>query len=116
MTTMTRAIGDVRPSQVITTFGPGAIVDLQTLSVIVAGIDSWPIEEESVIHEPRLERALRVKRFFPAKANRGQFFYQARNSSNVPLPASPGLPGVPDALGSRGRPRRIRRQVAGSCL
>ena len=33
-----RAIGDVRPSQVITTFGPGAIVDLQTLSVIVGGI------------------------------------------------------------------------------
>ena len=41
----TRAIGDVRPSQVITTFGPGAIVDLQTLSVIVAGIDRWPTDE-----------------------------------------------------------------------
>ena len=42
----TRAIGDVRPSQVITTFGPGAIVDLQTLSVIVAGIDRWPIDDD----------------------------------------------------------------------
>ena len=61
------------PSQVITTFGPGAIVDLQTLSVIVAGIDSWPIEEESVIHEPRLERALRVKRFFPPNQARAVF-------------------------------------------
>ena len=38
----TRAIGSVRPSQVITTFGPGAIVDLQMLSVIIAGIDTWP--------------------------------------------------------------------------
>ena len=71
---MTRAIGDVRPSQVITTFGPGAIVDLQTLSVIVAGIDSWPIDEASVIHEPRLQRALRVNRFFPAKPSEGSFF------------------------------------------
>jgi len=69
-----RAVGDVRPSQVITTFGPGAIVDLQTMSVIVAGIDSWPTDEELAIHEPRLERALRVKRFFPAKPTEGSFF------------------------------------------
>ena len=68
-----RAIGDVRPSQIITTFGPGAIVDLQTLSVIVAGIDRWPIEEDLAIHEPRLQRALRVKRFFPAKPSEGSF-------------------------------------------
>ena len=47
-----RAVGDVRPSQVITTFGPGAIVDLRTMSVIVAGIDRWPTDEEFVIHEP----------------------------------------------------------------
>ena len=32
-----KPVGEVRPSQVITTFGPGAIVDLQTLSVVVAG-------------------------------------------------------------------------------
>lgn len=70
----TRAIGDVRPSQVITTFGPGAIVDLETLSVIVAGIDRWPIDEDLAIHEPRLERALRVKRFFPAKPSEGSFY------------------------------------------
>ena len=41
-----RAIGNVRPSQVITTFGPGSIVDLPTLSVIVAGIDHWPVDED----------------------------------------------------------------------
>jgi hypothetical protein len=70
----TRAIGNVRPSQLITTFGPGAIVDLQTLSVIVAGIDGWPTNEEIVIHEPRLERALRVQRFFSAKPSEGSFF------------------------------------------
>lgn len=70
----TRAIGDVRPSQVITTFGPGAIVDLETLSVIVAGIDRWPTDEDLAIHEPRLERALRVKRFFPAKPSEGSFY------------------------------------------
>ena len=70
----TRAIGDVRPSQVITTFGPGAIVDLQTLSIIVAGIDRWPKDEDLAIREPRLQRALRVRRFFAAKASEGSFF------------------------------------------
>jgi hypothetical protein len=69
-----RAIGDVRPSQVITTFGPGAIVDLQTLSVIVAGIDRWPIDDDLAIHEPRLQRALRVKRFFAARPTEGSFY------------------------------------------
>jgi hypothetical protein len=69
----THAIGDVRPSQVITTFGPGAIVDLERLSVIVAGIDRWVTDEDIAIHEPRLERALRVGRFFPAKPSEGSF-------------------------------------------
>lgn len=70
----TRAIGDVRPSQVITTFGPGAIVDLKNLSVIVAGIDNWKPDEDLAIHEPRLARALRVKHFFPAQPSEGSFF------------------------------------------
>ncbi|WP_379866577.1 DrmB family protein [Marinobacter sp. M5B] len=69
-----RAIGDVRPSQVITTFGPGAIVDLQTLSVIVAGIDGWRLDEDLAIHEPRLQRALKVKRFFSAEPASGNYF------------------------------------------
>ena len=76
-----RAIADVRPSQVITTFGPGAIVDLQTTSVIVAGIDNWPIEEEMVIREPRLERTLGVDRFFSAMPTEGSF---SRKPGTVP--------------------------------
>ena len=68
-----KAVGDVRPSQVITTFGPGAIVDLQTLSVIVAGIDRWPTDKDFAIHEPRLERALGVARFFPPLPSEGTF-------------------------------------------
>lgn len=71
-----RAIGDVRPSQIITTFGPGAVVDLQTLSIIVAGIDDWQTDSDHPIREPRLERALHVKRFFPAKPTEGSHFYK----------------------------------------
>lgn len=63
----TSVIGDVRPSQVITTFGPGAIVDLQTLSVVVAGIDHWPTHDAKPIHESRLEKILKVSKFLPAR-------------------------------------------------
>lgn len=31
----------LRPSQIITTFGPGSIVDLPDDSVMVAGTDHW---------------------------------------------------------------------------
>ena len=69
-----RAVGDVRPSQVITSFGPGAVVDLQTMSIIVAGIDRWPRNPEDAIHERRLQRALRVDSFFSAKPSEGSFY------------------------------------------
>ncbi len=53
--------GKLRPSQVITTFGPGAVVDLPGESVMVAGIDRWPPGQ--IIHEPRLESALGLTGF-----------------------------------------------------
>lgn len=53
--------GKLRPSQIITTFGPGAVVDLPSESVMVAGIDRWPAGQ--IIHEPRLESALGLAGF-----------------------------------------------------
>ena len=68
-----KPVGDVRPSQVITTFGPGAIVDLQTLSVVVAGVDGWKKDDDQRIQEPRLERNLGVKHFYSAPPAEGDF-------------------------------------------
>lgn len=68
-----KPVGEVRPSQVITTFGPGAIVDLQTLSVVVAGVDEWRKDDEQRIQEPRLERNLGVKSFYSAPPAVGEF-------------------------------------------
>jgi hypothetical protein len=48
----------VRHSQVVTTFGPGSLLDLPTQSVIVGGLDHWSgVGEE--IHEPRLVEKLK---------------------------------------------------------
>jgi MrfA Zn-binding domain len=53
----------LRRSQAVTTFGPGAIVDLSELSVMMAGINRWPQEPVQWVHEPNLEALLRVDGF-----------------------------------------------------
>jgi len=46
----------LRSSQVVTTFGPGAMVDLPDASVLIAGLDHWKYDNGRVptISEPRL--------------------------------------------------------------
>jgi len=54
-----RAHGQIRRSQVITTYGPGALIDLPRHSAIVGGLDTWPKTSElEEILEPRLVRKL----------------------------------------------------------
>lgn len=62
-------LGEIRRSQAISTFGPGAIVDLRDGSVMTAGIDFW--ETDEVIHEPNLENALTVGEFRMPAAGEG---------------------------------------------
>lgn len=51
-------VGEVRPSQLMYTYGIGSIVDLPSLSVIVMGLDDWP-QNTPVLSEPRLLEAVR---------------------------------------------------------
>lgn len=50
-------VGEVRPSQTLTTFGIGSLVDLPNLSVVVMGLDDWPISHSTEIAEERLLRS-----------------------------------------------------------
>jgi len=58
---MKKAHGQIRRSQVITTYGPGALIDLPRHSAIMGGLDTWPapanLEE---IDELRLAEKLRL--------------------------------------------------------
>lgn len=57
-----RKIGDIRPSQLLHTYGVGSIVELPNLSVMVMGLDDWPIEQGSAeISEPRLLKAVQLE-------------------------------------------------------
>ena len=53
----------MRPSQVVTQFGPGSLVDLPELSMVLGGIDEWNESTSWLIGEPRLQRALGVSHF-----------------------------------------------------
>jgi len=56
-----KAHGQVRRSQIITTYGPGALIDLPRHSAIVGGLEQWPkIGDLDEIHEPRLTRKLQI--------------------------------------------------------
>lgn len=98
-----RAHGQLRQSQVITTYGPGALVDLPRHSAIVGGLDTWPKRLNEVV-EPRLAHKLRnltacrcpgSTRLLPPRANRG-------------------LPAAASALGGFRNGSSFRRKTAGS--
>lgn len=38
-------VGELRPSQALTTFGIGSIIDLPNLSVMVMGLEDWPYKD-----------------------------------------------------------------------
>ena len=52
-------VGEVRPSQLLWTYGPGALVDLPSMSVVTLGIDKWEKSRCLPIEEARLLAAVR---------------------------------------------------------
>ena len=49
----------IRQSQLVTTYGPGAMIDLPDYSVIVSGLEDWALLRREKIDEPRLVAKLR---------------------------------------------------------
>ncbi len=60
MKSIARRVGELRPSQLLYTFGIGAAVDLPHLSALVLGIDDWDTTYAQEIDEPRLLRSVRA--------------------------------------------------------
>jgi hypothetical protein len=54
-----RSHGQMRQSQLITSFGPGSMVDLPNHSVLIGGLDSWSMTGQE-INEPRLIEKLKA--------------------------------------------------------
>jgi len=70
-------VGELRPSQLLFSFGIGSVVDLPHLSVMVMGLDDWERSQLREIGEERLLAAVRkqlgsqVKKLYlpPAEAD-----------------------------------------------
>ena len=81
-------VGDVRPSQLLWTYGPGALVDLPNLSVITMGLDRWdesrclPIDEGRLLSAVQRVLGHQVERLrmppFKADDNVDRFSAEAR--------------------------------------
>lgn len=54
-------VGELRPSQLLHTYGVGATVELPELTTLVLGLDEWPNRLGTPISEPRLLAALRAE-------------------------------------------------------
>ena len=61
---MSHQVGQLRQSQVITTYGPGALIDLPKQAAIIGGLDTWPADLQEVA-EPRLTRKLQAMTNLP---------------------------------------------------
>jgi hypothetical protein len=76
--------GEVRQSQMLTTFGPGSMVDLPNHSVVIGGLDYW-VGDKQPIHEERLENWL------TEKLKWGQLKLYAPPTDNGDLATSSGV-------------------------
>jgi hypothetical protein len=81
-------VGEVRPSQLLWTYGPGALVDLPNLSVITMGLDRWdevrclPVDEDRLLDAVRRVLGDQVERLrmppFKLDENGDPFSAEAR--------------------------------------
>lgn len=58
---MANKIGEVRPTQLLFTYGIGAVMDMPKMSGMIMGIDFWDKDKCRNIKEPRLLRAVRAQ-------------------------------------------------------
>jgi hypothetical protein len=76
-------VGQVRPSQLLWTYGPGALIDLPNLSVLTMGLDRWQEERCPPIEEARLLAA--VRRIVGPQVERLRMPPFSRNEDNDPF-------------------------------
>lgn len=91
-------LGSLRPSQIMFTYGIGAIVDLPYLSTIVMGIDDWGVDPavSPPITEERLLRA--VQHMVGSQVRELKLPPTERDSGGLPNPfSSQALTGMPVA-------------------
>jgi hypothetical protein len=66
-----RVVANARRSQLVSTYGVGALFPAEDQSLMICGLDEWPEDERNTIDEPRLAASLGVIDFrMPASGRR----------------------------------------------
>lgn len=87
-----RVVGDVRQTQLITTYGVGSIVDFVKDTVIIAGIDDWDTgkNEESAesrkLYSENLQSISGAKYFISPKVESGSGWTKSKDISSFTFP------------------------------
>ena len=88
-------VGQVRPSQLLWTYGPGALIDLPNLSVITMGLDKWDTDRCPPLEEGRLLAAVQrilghqVQRLRVPPINREENIDPFSPESKIGVPVRP---------------------------
>ncbi len=85
-------VGQIRPSQLLWTYGPGALIDLPNLSVVTMGLDRWNPDLCLPIEEARLLAAVRRvlgSQTETAEAALGHVFKQVSAEGKIGVPVRP---------------------------
>ena len=86
-------VGEMRPSQILTTYGIGAIIDLPHLATLVMGLDDWSTAHAPEIGEERLLAAVRAQLGDQVERLRGTPMEPERDATNPYDHAEPvGVP------------------------
>lgn len=85
-----KIVGEIRKSQIITTYGPGSLTDFPRMSAIIDGIDNWESSlgkfnfDKMKIHEHNLERILGKKFFIQPQMMDDKKFVNGINARRFP--------------------------------
>jgi hypothetical protein len=90
-------VGEVRPTQLLLTYGVGSIIDLPHISTLIMGLDDWDTADALEIHEERLLLAvqsalgLQVKQLLspPSSPVNAANPFDSRARTGVPVVAFP---------------------------
>ena len=103
----------IRQSQLITTYGPGAMIDLPDYSVIVSGLEDWAHLRREKIEEPRLVAKLKRLLDVPSLELYTPPRHEQNSTQRAPVGARifPTWFIVKDARPSPGNPQWRRRRL-----
>ena len=84
-------VGEVRPSQLLWTYGPGALIDLPNLSVVTQGTDRWEKDRCQPIQEAVIRKDnMSIRREMKSASHGNSLFFERIDLIDEPFGVNDG--------------------------